>query len=109
MLKLNSQEGIKFGDGKAVPSEKAAIYLGAEIRADNIIRTEIQRRMATCIVTWNKLHLFWRHSNTPIRTKLIVFDAVVRSKLVYGLETVRMTTAQLNRINAFQLKGLRQI
>ena len=48
-------------------------------------------------------------SNCPPKFKLIVLDAVIRSKLVYGLDCIKIPEAALNSLNAFQLKGIRKI
>ena len=32
---------------------------------------------------------------------------MAKSTLIYGLETIHITKAQMNRLNAFQVKGLR--
>ena len=55
------------------------------------------------------LWLFWKKSNWPVKFKLSVYDAVIRSKLVYGLEVVHLPKHVLQKLNAFQLKGLRKI
>ncbi len=41
--------------------------------------------------------------------RVTTFDAVVRAKLVYGLEVVRLPQNLMNKLNALQLKGLRKI
>ena len=38
-----------------------------------------------------------------------MFDAGIRSKLLYALETAELTKSLINRIDAFQLRGLRGI
>ena len=38
-----------------------------------------------------------------------MFDAVIRSKLVYGLEAVNLTPSLVTKLNAIQFKGLRKI
>ena len=44
-----------------------------------------------------------------MKWKLRVFDAVIVSKLLYGLESVAFTEQGCNRLDAFQYKGLRKI
>ena len=41
--------------------------------------------------------------------KILIFNAVVVSRLLYGLETIPMTTAMDTKINAFQQRCLRRI
>ena len=52
---------------------------------------------------------YWKASHASQKWKLIIFDAVIRSKLLYGLETVHLTAAWLKKIDAFQLRCLRKI
>ena len=41
--------------------------------------------------------------------KLIVYDAVIRSKLMYGLESLQLIKEIRKSLDASQLKGLKQI
>ena len=47
----------------------------------------------------------------PISTtwKLRVHDAVISSKLLYGLESASLTNAEYDRLDSFQIKALRKI
>ena len=71
--------------------------------------TEVQKRIGECTGILNKLGVFWKHGDCSFRTKLQVYDAVVRAKLMYGLETVALNKTSLNKLNAFQMRGLRRI
>ena len=53
--------------------------------------------------------IFWKQSNCTPRQKILVYDAVIRSKLLYGLESAELRPSDLNKMDTFQLKGLRQI
>ena len=44
-----------------------------------------------------------------VKWKIIVSDAVLKSKLLHGLESAMLNTAALRKIDSFQLKGLRRI
>ena len=54
------------------------------------------------------MKIFWHKSDVPESWKLQVLDAIIKSKLVYGLETIELTPVQCNRLNAFQNKCLRR-
>ncbi len=41
--------------------------------------------------------------------KIIVYSSVSRSKLLYGLECLELTQAEQDKLDAFQIKGLRRI
>ena len=48
-------------------------------------------------------------SNCNARVKIKVLDAVIRSKILYGMESAQLNDPHLNRLQYIQLKGLRKI
>merc|ERR1711981_962795 len=56
-----------------------------------------------------RLDLFWLHSDCTKTFKLQVLNAVIRAKLMYGMESAQINDADLAKIDTFQLKGLRKI
>jgi len=109
-LTLNRNlSNITYQNGELVPRKTKAIYLGTLLTDTNDHHAEINNRIAECTTTANKLKLFWNKANTTIKWKLQVFDAIVRSKLLYGLETVQLTQNEKLRIDAHQMKGIRRI
>ena len=61
------------------------------------------------MVTMKKMDLFWLHANCPAKFKMLVLDAVIRSKVLYGLESAHLYDADLRNLETFQLKGLRKL
>ena len=61
------------------------------------------------MATFKKLDLFWAHSNCSKQFKLLVQDAIIRSKLLYGLESEQLKSENMHKLDVFQLKGLRKI
>ena len=59
--------------------------------------------------TLKKLKLFFRHSSCSVKVKYQVYNAIVRAKLMYGLESVHLNASTLNKLDAFQLRGFRQM
>ena len=59
--------------------------------------------------TLKKLDIFWHKSNCNNKWKLIVYDAVIRAKFLYGLESAQLTDQQINKLDVFQLKVLRKL
>jgi hypothetical protein len=55
------------------------------------------------------LDIFWIKTHCSKKWKLLVFNAVITSKVLYGLETLEPTEAAGRLLNTFQLKGLRKI
>ena len=106
---FNSDARPKFSDGTPVPTALKAKYLGGVIHSTHRTQSEIQSKIGSCFAVLNRLNFFWRKSNCPRSFKLRVFDAVVRSKLAYGLETIFTPPPLLAKLDVFQLKGLRKI
>ena len=89
---------VHFLDGSPVKKVEEAAYLGCQINEGADIRTELGKRIGKCIAILERLQVFWRHGNCPVKFKLTVFDAVIRSKLVYGLDVMRIPKQVLNGI-----------
>ena len=109
LINMNDETKIHFSDGAEVPSSFETQYLGANINKEARGLSEVNKRLAQATVTWRKLGVFWKNSACPLHTKLHIYDAVIRAKLVYGLETIAILETWQLRLNAFHLRGLRQI
>jgi len=96
-------------EGKIVPRKKSAIYLGTLLTDSFDNASEIANRLGDCIATCNRLKVFWTKANTSVKWKIQVFNAIIRSKLLYGLECIQLTDAEISKLNAFQNKSLRRI
>ena len=102
------QANVHFQDGTPVPRKQEVRYLGCHINSDCDVKREVNSRISTCMIVLKRLDLFWRHSNCPPRFKLEVLDAVIKSKLLYGLESAHLGATMLKKLDTFQLKGLRK-
>ena len=71
-------------------------------------REELGKRFANTMATMKKLDTFWRHSNCDTAIKIHVADAVLRSKLLYGLESAQLIPSIAKKLDTFQLKALRR-
>ena len=103
------QSSIKFLDGSLVPRKKEAIYLGTLLSDSVDNHREICNRLAAASATCHRLKLFWDKAHTSVRWKIRVFDSILRSKILYGLECIQLTQSDMAKLNAFQMKGLRRI
>jgi len=99
----------KFADGSKIPEDEEIKYLGGVINRNHNQKGEVAAKIGQCFAILNKLNFFWRKSSCPDKFKLNVFDAVLRSKMVYGLDTVELPPSLIEKLNVFQLKGLRKI
>ena len=103
------QSSIKYADGTLVPRRKEATYLGTLLSDSVDNHREICSRLAAATATCHRLKLFWDKAHTSVRWKIRVFDSILRSKVLYGLECIQLTQSDVVKLNAFQMKGLRRI
>ena len=83
--------------------------MGGLIKYKRDASKEIQETIKQCMHTMTKLQILWKNSLTSITYKLVVANAALRSKLLYGTESIQFTPAAIRRLNTFQLKILRKI
>ena len=108
LLTNNNNARIVFPNNTPVKRMNEATYLGCEIGIRTTTRQEINKRFALTMATMKKLDLFWRHSDCPTHVKVYTADAVLRTKLLYGLESSQLLRSALKRLETFQLKTLRK-
>ena len=108
-MNYNSKGTTKYKDGTKVPTADETVYLGATISKTHNTRKEVATKISQCMVILKKLDNFWNNHNCNNKFKIQVFDAVIRSKLVYSMESLEIPQGVLSKMNTFQLKGLRKI
>ena len=108
-LNYGTAKAPKFTNGKHVKRVKKAKYLGAILTDKSQPQIEIAERIKQTTITWKRLNLIWKIGKCTTKTKLKYYNAVVKTKLTYALETMFLTKTQLRKLDTFQLKGLRQI
>jgi len=106
---MNGKADIHFMDGKRVTKADKVEYLGGVITTEASRNAEISNRMSKALGTCKKLKLFWRQTNAHIGWKIQVYNAIIISQLIYGLNTLNITPAIKDRLNAFHMRGLRYI
>ena len=92
-----------------------AVYLGGILTKHVNIASEVSNRIASAMAAsamaaWKSLDFFfWKEVQCSTRNKILLYNAVIQSKLLYALETIEIPVALLSRLESFQLKGLRKI
>ena len=100
---------IHFQDQPPLVKTNDAIYLGNNQNYAVNIAREVSQRIQDTKRTWLRLDLLWKDRSTHPKWKLLVYDAVIRSKLLYSLETIHLTDSLRKKLDAFHLRGLRKI
>ena len=98
-----------YVDGGFMPIADRAPYLGTNMTAKGNPHLEISIRIINTTTTLNKLDMFWKKAPVSTTWKLRVHDAVISSKLLYGLESASLTNAEYERLESFQIRALRKM
>ena len=98
---------IHFSDNTPLHDAHEATYLDNMNHTVNLSR-EVSQRIQDTKRTWKKLSVFWNDASTNRKWQLLIFDAVVKSRLLYNLETVHLTKSLRQKLDAFHLRGSRK-
>ena len=93
LVRFEDVSRIQFADGTELIPKEEVKYLGCKLNQQGDANMEIRKRIAECMGTLKQIDLFRLHSDSSLRQKLIVYDAVIKSKLMYGLESLELTEA----------------
>ena len=93
----------KFTNKTKIKKVKQARYLGVLLTERAQPQLELQDRIKQAAITWKRLNLLWEIGNCSTRTKLLYWNAVIKTKLTYALETMQLTKSQLQQLDTFQL------
>ena len=104
LLGKNSLGSAQYLDGGFMPIADRAPYLGTNMSAKGNPHFEISTRIINTATALNKLDMFWKMAPVSTTWKLRVHDAVVSSKLLYGLESASLTNAEYERLDSFQIR-----
>ena len=78
------------------------MYLGNKLNNRASVKEEIKHQMQQVTITWKRLHVYWRATNASKKWQLLAYDAIVKSKLLYGLETAQVSRADLKKLMRFR-------
>ena len=101
-VNLTANQRVSSVAGRVVPRQKSATYLGTLLSDTFDNKAEVANRLGDCIGTCKRMGLFWNKANTSIKWKIQVFNSIVRSKLLYSLECIQLTTSEISKLNGFQ-------
>jgi hypothetical protein len=108
-ISFNYKANITFKNGDVMKRTGEATYLGATITQQVDPNIETRNRISATMPVLKKLDTFWNKAKCNKKWQIQVLNAVIVSKLTYGLETIEPTEGALKTLNAFHLKGLRKI
>ena len=107
-IQTNATHRIHFRQGNTVPIQTQADYLGGKIKNTGDHKPELQHIISATWKTVRRLDLLWGKPRASIKWKIRVYDAVIVTKLMYGLTSIPLSRADANKLDAFQMRGLRK-
>ena len=108
-LQFGGKSKIVFHNKTPVKSVEKSKYLGCVLNKSNNVIIEVRGRIREAMGILKRLHRFMRHSNCKLRFKLTVIQAVLFSKILFGLESAELPNTALKALDVFHLKCLRKI
>ena len=101
-------DNIEIGELE-VESVQAFKYLGSTITSDNLMDREITERVGTGNRCAFALHKVMTSRNITRRTKLRIYNIIIRPTVLYGCETWTLTKARIKKLEVFENGILRRI
>ena len=102
----NDDETVKMDDTK-VPRVKEFKYLGSTVQESGGCEREVKKRVQAGWNGWRRVSGVICDKRLPARVKGKVYSSVVRTAMVYGLETVAATKKQVEEMEVAEMKMLR--
>eukprot|EP00971_Amphidinium_carterae_P128612 2547529-Amphidinium_carterae.2 len=100
---------VLFPDGTPVTKVDSFVYLGGFYSHTSKPNEAVTRAIRSCMTDLKRLKLLWRESRCSNAWKINVMNAVIRAKLMYGLETIELPYSRLKCLDAFFYKCLRHV
>jgi len=103
-------DGELFNEtGERIPHKQNLKYLGAILNADGRCTSEVARRVGAAKSEFDLLKQCWQHACLSTGRKAKLYDSLVLSKLLYGLESVALSTNDARRVNGFHAACCRKM
>lgn len=106
---MSARQRPELRDGSIIPQVHSARYVGCDINDQADAGRDIANRIRTCTGKCRRLEFLWKHTGCPKGRTDQAWDAVVRPKLLYGLEALQIVPPLLSKIEIVHLRGLTQI
>ena len=97
------------GRSQQLPIVQSATYLGIKISYGNFEKQTLQHRLAAAEAQRSRLLKILHHKGIPVRKRLQLWVACVRSAALYGLHAVGLGQKQVDRLAMVLTKHVRAI
>ena len=109
LLSIRCHTSLRCSDGTDVTATDKMEYLGTCLDSEGSMQSEVCRRLGAAKSLFRTLSKVWASSTLTCKAKLRIFDCLVASKLVYGLQAGCCNVACRRRLDGFQASCLRRV
>jgi len=109
-VRINARRVEKIRvQGEEVEEFDEFVYLGVKVSKDDGGTEDIKNRLRKARGAFQNLTKIWNTRSIGKKTKINLFKTLVRSVLLCGCETWKMTKCEEKKLDAFQSKCLRRV
>ena len=109
VLRINATDAPISLQGSPVEDVESFTYLGSVINKQGGVDEDIKIRIQKARAAFIMLRNIWRSRDLKMDTKLRIFQTNVKSILLYGAETWRLTQSAKRKLQSFSNGCLRRI
>ena len=100
---------VYFPDRTLVAKHDSIKYLGVTFHAKLDMGYILRQKLSEAAQTMRILAPLWSDSQITPAWKLTVFNAIIRTRIFYTLETLQITPSQQKKLDTLYYRGLRRI
>ena len=100
---------VLFPDRTPVTKHESIKYLGATFHAKLDLGFIIRQKISDAAQTLRTLSPLWSDTQITTAWKLTAFNAIIRTRIFYTLETLELTPSQQGQLDTLYYRGLRRI
>ena len=107
-LNCKNTELVKFQNGDAIKETKDFIYLGAVVSTEQGCDKDMNSRLSKAKTAFRKLKRILGSKQYNRRTKIRLFNTLVKPVLLYGSETWKTNVLDNRKLDSFQYQCLKR-
>ena len=100
---------VVFPDGIPVTKHDQIKYLGTIFCNTLNVNVIVRQKLTEAAANLRQLQPLWTNQQIPPAWKLIVFNAIIRTRIFYTLETAELTPSHQKLLDTLYYRGLRKI
>ena len=101
MIQVNAAYTLRTPEGETIPPKELISYLGVKVYRDGGVKTELNQKLGMAWADFSKLNRLWKRTALATNKQIRILQAVVISRLLYGLNSARVNFAEIRRLNGF--------